>query len=105
MGIRVGENLIESVITGQSVEKLDIKVGSEVTAVIKSTEVMLMCRLTSAVLNEGFTLAPMVLRPNRWIPASHSSSISSGLRWMLAVTLFPVLPTFTSARNLSKQRG
>ena len=40
--VRVGENLIESVITKQSVEDLNIKVGSEVTAIIKSTEVMLM---------------------------------------------------------------
>ena len=42
VGVRVGENLIESVITRQSVEELGIKVGGEVTAVIKSTEVMLM---------------------------------------------------------------
>jgi molybdopterin-binding protein len=42
VGVRVGENLIESVITKQSVEELNIKVGSEVTAIIKSTEVMLM---------------------------------------------------------------
>ena len=40
--VRVGENLIESVITRQSVEDLGIKVGDEVTAVIKSTEIMLM---------------------------------------------------------------
>jgi molybdopterin-binding protein len=42
VGVRVGENLIESVITKQSVEDLNIKVGSQVTAIIKSTEVMLM---------------------------------------------------------------
>jgi molybdopterin-binding protein len=42
VGLRVGDNLIESVITRQSVEELNIKVGSEVTAVIKSTEIMLM---------------------------------------------------------------
>ena len=42
VGVRVGENLIESVITRQSVEELGLKVGSEVTAVIKSTEIMLM---------------------------------------------------------------
>jgi molybdopterin-binding protein len=42
VGVRVGENLIESVITKQSVEELNIKVGSKVTAIIKSTEVMLM---------------------------------------------------------------
>ena len=42
VGVRVGDNLIESVITRQSVEDLNIKVGSEVTAVIKSTEIMLM---------------------------------------------------------------
>jgi molybdopterin-binding protein len=41
VGVRVGENLIESVITRQSVEELGIVVGGEVTAVIKSTEVML----------------------------------------------------------------
>lgn len=42
VGVRVGDNLIESVITRKSVEEMQIKVGSEVTAVIKSTEVMLM---------------------------------------------------------------
>jgi molybdopterin-binding protein len=42
VAVRVGENLIESVITRQSAEELNIKVGSQVTAVIKSTEVMLM---------------------------------------------------------------
>jgi molybdopterin-binding protein len=41
VGVRVGENLIESVVTRQSVEELGIVVGGEVTAVIKSTEVML----------------------------------------------------------------
>jgi len=42
VGVRVGDNLIESVITRQSVEDLNIQIGSEVTAVIKPTEVMLM---------------------------------------------------------------
>jgi molybdopterin-binding protein len=42
VGVRVGQNLIESVITRQSVVDLGIKVGDEVTAVIKSTEIMLM---------------------------------------------------------------
>lgn len=40
--IRVGENLIESVITRQSVEDLGIAKGDSVIALIKSTEVMLM---------------------------------------------------------------
>ncbi len=42
VSVRVGENLIESVITRQSVEEMGIKVGDTVTALIKSTEVMLM---------------------------------------------------------------
>ena len=42
VSLRVGENLIESVITRQSVEELGIVVGGKVTAVIKSTEIMLM---------------------------------------------------------------
>ena len=42
VSVRVGENLIESVITRQSVEELKIEVGSTVWAVIKSTEIMLM---------------------------------------------------------------
>lgn len=40
--VRVGDNLIESVITRQSVEEMGIKVGDSVTALIKSTEVMIM---------------------------------------------------------------
>ncbi len=40
--VRVGENLIESVITRQSVEEMGVKVGDRVVALIKSTEVMIM---------------------------------------------------------------
>ena len=40
--VRVGENLIESVITRSSVKELGLKIGDPVTAVIKSTEVMVM---------------------------------------------------------------
>jgi molybdopterin-binding protein len=39
--VKVGKNLIESVITNRSVEEMKLKVGDKVTAVIKSTEVML----------------------------------------------------------------
>ena len=42
VGVRLGDNLIESVITRQSVEEMDIKVGDTITAIIKSTEVLLM---------------------------------------------------------------
>ncbi len=42
VSVRVGDNLIESVITRQSAVELGLAVGSEVTALIKSTEVMLM---------------------------------------------------------------
>ena len=39
--VRVGKNLIESVITKRSADEMRLKVGDTVTAVIKSTEVML----------------------------------------------------------------
>jgi len=39
--MRVGDNLIESVITKRSAEEMKLKVGDTVAAVIKSTEVML----------------------------------------------------------------
>ena len=42
VSVRVGENLIESVITRQSVEEMGLEVGREATVVIKSTEVMVM---------------------------------------------------------------
>jgi molybdopterin-binding protein len=42
VSVRVGENLIESVITRQSVEEMGLEVGDTVTALIKSTEVMIM---------------------------------------------------------------
>ncbi len=42
VGVRVGEHLIESVITRQSVEEMGLEVGDPVTALIKSTEVMIM---------------------------------------------------------------
>ena len=40
--VRVGDNTIESVITRQSVEEMELKPGDTVTALIKSTEVLLM---------------------------------------------------------------
>ena len=39
--VRVGDNLIESVITRRSAEELKLKKGDTVTAVIKATEVMI----------------------------------------------------------------
>jgi molybdopterin-binding protein len=39
--VRVGENLIESVITRTSAEEMALKKGDAVKVVIKSTEVML----------------------------------------------------------------
>jgi len=39
--VRVGDNLIESVITRNSAEELKLKKGDSVRAVIKSTEVMI----------------------------------------------------------------
>jgi molybdopterin-binding protein len=39
--VRVGKNVVESVITKRSVEEMKLKVGDKVSAVIKSTEVML----------------------------------------------------------------
>ena len=42
VSVRVGENLIESVITRESVEEMGLKLGDTVTALIKSTEVMIM---------------------------------------------------------------
>ena len=40
--VRVGSNLVESVITRRSVEEMQLKKGDTVKAVIKSTEVMLL---------------------------------------------------------------
>ena len=39
--VRIGKNVIESVITRRSAEQLGLKKGDTVTVVIKSTEVML----------------------------------------------------------------
>ena len=38
--IKVGQNVIESIITRQSVEEMKLKKGDTVTAVVKATEVM-----------------------------------------------------------------
>jgi molybdopterin-binding protein len=38
--IRVGQNLIESVITRKSADEMKLKKGDSVTAVVKATEVM-----------------------------------------------------------------
>ena len=39
--IRVGQNVIESVITKRSAEDMGLKKGDSVTAVVKATEVMI----------------------------------------------------------------
>jgi len=39
--VRVGENIIESAITRRSAEELKLKKGDTVTAIVKSTEVMI----------------------------------------------------------------
>jgi molybdopterin-binding protein len=40
IGIRVGDNQIDAVITRDSAEEMGLKVGDRVFAVVKSTEVM-----------------------------------------------------------------
>ena len=39
--VRVGDNIIESVITKRSADEMGLKKGDAVTAVVKATEVML----------------------------------------------------------------
>ena len=39
--VKVGDNIVESVITKRSAEELGLKVGDRITAVIKATEVMI----------------------------------------------------------------
>jgi molybdopterin-binding protein len=39
--VRMGDNIIDSVITRRSAEEMELKVGDTVAAIIKSTEVML----------------------------------------------------------------
>lgn len=39
--VKVGSNLVESVITRRSAEALELKKGDQVTAVVKATEVMI----------------------------------------------------------------
>lgn len=40
--IQVGDNIIESAITKDAVQDMDLKAGDKVTAMIKSTSVMIM---------------------------------------------------------------
>lgn len=42
VSVRIGKNVIESVIARRSAEQLNLKKGDTVTAIIKSTEVMSM---------------------------------------------------------------
>lgn len=39
--VQAGKNLIESVITKRSADEMKLKIGDTVTAIVKSTEVML----------------------------------------------------------------
>jgi molybdopterin-binding protein len=41
VGIRVGDNHLVALVTAEAVEELELKVGDSVTAVIKSSSVML----------------------------------------------------------------
>ena len=41
IAVRVGDNIVESVITKHSAEEMKLKKGDKVTAVIKATEVMI----------------------------------------------------------------
>jgi molybdopterin-binding protein len=41
VAVRVGDNLIESVITRRSADELNLKKGDTVSAVVKATEVMI----------------------------------------------------------------
>jgi molybdopterin-binding protein len=41
ISVKVGDNMVESVITKRSAEELKLKKGDKVTAVIKATEVMI----------------------------------------------------------------
>jgi molybdopterin-binding protein len=61
--MRVGDNLIESVITKRSADEMHLKVGDTVSAIIKSTEVSWKSNRTAASL----TYEPEVLyvAPNR----------------------------------------
>jgi molybdopterin-binding protein len=38
--LKIGDNMVESVITKRSAEELNLKKGDQMTAVIKATEVM-----------------------------------------------------------------
>ena len=39
--VKVGDNIVESVITKRSAEEMGLKKGDKVTAVIKATEIMI----------------------------------------------------------------
>jgi molybdopterin-binding protein len=41
VSVRVGDNVVDSVITRRSAEEMGLKKGDKVTAVVKATEVML----------------------------------------------------------------
>jgi len=41
VGIRVGDNHLVALVTAEAIEELELKVGDTVTAVIKSSSVML----------------------------------------------------------------
>ena len=41
ISLKVGDNIVESVITKRSAEEMGLKKGDKVTAVIKATEVMI----------------------------------------------------------------
>lgn len=42
VSVQVGENIVDSVITRKSAEQLNLKVGDDVQALVKATEVMIL---------------------------------------------------------------
>jgi hypothetical protein len=67
--IRVGNDLIESVTTKRSADKLNLKVGDALKAVIKSTEVMLEKDYKPSHKYENLTWLFRMAEDERWKPS------------------------------------
>ena len=57
--VRVGDNLLESVITRRSADELKLKKGDKVAAVVKATEVMILKEKEPVVAEKIYDFAPV----------------------------------------------
>ena len=109
--VKVGDNVVESVITKRSAEEMGLKKGDKVTAVIKATEVMIQKRASVTFLDRRQRFrtillvaarAPSYTRPTAFAQASHAVALHvTGEVPIISISASPILPRLNGRRSTS----